>query len=128
MTPYTVIIDNAQRFNTDFNDLEMGKELTFLKSLFSNLFVKGNAYNFQLIAAAPFSAQAYFMQDPLRNLIVHGRGISMGGKVSECNPLGIAGLIPHAIASKALPLGQGYLITDGKLKQIVIPLSIGTDE
>ena len=43
-------------------------------------------------------------------------------------PLGIAGLMPHSLASKALPLGQGYLITEGKLKQIVVPLSAGEDE
>ena len=128
LTPYTIIFDNIQRINTEFVDMEQAKNQTFLKTLFGNLFLKGNAYNFQLIASAPFSAQSYFMQDPLRNLISHGRGISMGGKVSDCNALGIGGLMPHSIATKALPLGQGYLITDGKLKQIVVPLAEADDE
>ena len=123
LTPYTIIFDNIQRINTEFVDLEQAKNQTFLKTLFSNLFAKGNAYNFQLIASAPFSAQSYFMQDPLRNLISHGRGISLGGKVSDCNALGIAGIIPHSIASKALPTGQGYLLASGLLRQVAIPLA-----
>ena len=51
----------------------------------------------------------------------------MGGKVADCNPLGIAGMMPASARSKALPLGQGFLIHEGKLRQLVIPLAEAKD-
>lgn len=128
LSPITIIVDNAQRFNTDFNGLEQGKDLTMLREVYSQLCAKADHYNFQLFFSAPFTAASFFMQEPLRSLIAQGRGISLGGKVSDCNPLGIASIIPPSVGRKALPTGQGYLVTEGKLSQIVIPYSGAADE
>ena len=127
LTPYTIIIDNAQRFNTDFTDPALAPENTFMRTVLAQLFAKADHYNIQLFASAPFTAQAFFLQDPLKSLIAQGRGISMGGKVADCNPLGIAGMMPASARSKALPLGQGFLIHEGKLRQLVIPLAEAKD-
>ena len=128
LTPYTIIVDNAQRFNTDFNNLENGAELKFLKDVFSQLCVLADHYNLQLFLSAPFSAQMYFSQEPLKSLISMGRGISMGGKVSDCNPLGIGNLIPSALSRAQLPIGQGLTIFDGKVNRIVLPLIKSADD
>ena len=128
LSPYTIIVDNAQRFNTDFNALELGQELKFLRDIYAQLCANANYYNVQLFFSAPFTASAYFMQEPLKSLVSQGRGISLGGKVSECNPLGIANLMPASHARQPLPLGQGYLITEGKVRQVVIPMAGAGDE
>ena len=123
LSPYTIIVDNAQRFNTDFNELEMGEELKYMRTVLSQMCARADHYNIQLFFSAPFTAQTYFLQEPLKSLIAHGCGVSMGGKVNDCNPLGIANLMPSTFARAQLPMGQGYLIFDGKLRQIVVPLS-----
>ena len=127
-TPYTIIIDRGERFYTDYNDMDMAEELRFMREFYRQLFEKGDHYNFQVFVAAPFSARTYFNQEPLRTLIQHGRGVSLGGKLGECNALGIADYMPHSRASLPLPVGQGYLITDGNIRRIVVPLSESTDE
>ena len=123
LSPVTVIVDNAQRLYTDFNAPELADGAQLIRGLYPQLCAKGSYYNFQLFFAAPFSAQANFRIDPLGTLVQQGRGISMGGKVADCNPLGIANLIPGRVARATLPLGEGLMITDGSLRQIVVPFA-----
>lgn len=128
LTPYTLIIDRGERFNTDYNDADSAADLKFCRDFLSQLFTKGDHYNFQIFVASPFSARTYFNQEPLRSIALQGRGVSMGGKVNDCNVLGIADVLRHGAAAAALPIGHGWMITNGALKRIVVPLSESEDE
>ena len=119
--PYVIIIDDAQRFNTDFNALELGKELKFLHDIMSQLVSRADHYNLFFFMSASFAASSYFSQEPLRTLIAQRRGISLGGKIGECNALGIADALPFAKRNQPLPLGHAYMTCEGRIQYIVTP-------
>ena len=128
LQPIAVIFDNAQRIATDFNTQELADSLKMMRDLYGQLCAKADHYGFYFFFSAPFTAQAFFMQEPLKSLIAQGRGISLGGKVYDCNPLGIANLMPSAMARRQLASGEGYLIADGQVRQIVVPFAGAEEE
>jgi len=127
--PYALIIDDAQRFNTDYNDAELGKDLKFLQAFLSQVVAGADHYNIFVFMAVSTANKAYFSQEPLKSLIAQRRGVAFGGKVTECDPLAISSTLPNLAArSKELDAGHGYLIVGKKMTQIVTPLAEDPDK
>ena len=78
---------------------------------------KYNIYFFGAISHLAFGQNR--IQEPMLTLSRQGRGIALGGKLSECDPWNVP--MPAMKKNKALPLGEAYLILNGEVSHIVIP-------
>ena len=100
----------------------------YICDVFGQMAGKGDLYNLFLFIAMSSAERMQERSEPLKSLIAQQRGIALGGKFNENDPLGIGAGLPLQSRSKALPSGYGYMLADGKVTQIRVPLTDAEEE
>ena len=96
---------------------------TFLTDVLAQMAGNGELYNLFMFMSLSASERSYERSEPLKTLISQGRGFALGGRLNEFDPLGISSSMPSQSRSKALPAGYGFMVSDGTITQIRIPLA-----
>ncbi|MBQ3079548.1 MAG: type VII secretion protein EssC [Clostridia bacterium] len=126
-TQCCIVIDNAERLYTEFNNEPYKKHLIQVQGLLGEICEKAY-YNFAIFMGVSSKDKTCYMNDPVRKAASMGRAIALGGRLSEFDPCNIGGELTGSARNAALPTGHGYVYKEGKLVRIVVPLAEEEDE
>ncbi|MGX8705039.1 MAG: FtsK/SpoIIIE domain-containing protein, partial [bacterium] len=98
---------------------------TYINNILMQLASTAEFYNTFLFMGVPQSEKPCLNQEPLKTLAAQGRGIALGGHLTDYDPIGISQAVsnwPSQARAKGLPAGNGYLLTTAGMVNIRVPL------
>ena len=78
-------------------------------------------YNIFLFMSLSGANRLLEREEPFKSLIAQGRGVALGGKLSEFDPLGVGQNLAPQSHGQTLAAGLGYLITNAGVTSIRVP-------
>ncbi|MBR4442247.1 MAG: type VII secretion protein EssC, partial [Clostridia bacterium] len=94
----------------------------FIVDLLSQMCGTAELYNIFIFMSLSGANRLLEREEPFKSLIAQGRGVALGGRVSEFDPLGLAQNLTPQSRGQALPAGSGYLVTNAGVTSIRVPL------
>ena len=94
----------------------------FVTDIFTQMSTIAELYNIFTFMSLTANNSQYGREQPLKALIEQGRGIELGGRLNDYDPLNIGSSMPSMTRGKPLPAGTGFLTTDQGVVSIRVPL------
>lgn len=97
----------------------------FVSSVLAQMSSIAEYYNVFVFMGLPQSERAQLAQEPLKTLAAQGRGIELGGRLTDYDPLNVSQAVPgwtSQARAKALGAGNGYMLTDAGMINLRTPL------
>jgi len=120
--PVCILIDNAENLFPEFSKEENKQFLPMVQGLLGEISEK-TYYNFNIFMGLSAKDRTAHMNAPVKNVIMQGRAIALGGKLGEYDPCNVGAALNSRMRAAALPLGQGFVCNNGAAFQIVVPLA-----
>ncbi len=100
----------------------------FIADLLAQMSTIAELYNIFIFMSVSSANRLFEREEPIKSLIAQGRGVALGGRLSDFDPLGISASLQPQTRSQALPAGAGYLVTNAGIVSIRVPLADTEEE
>ena len=104
---------------------------TYITSVLTQMSSIAEFYNVFVFMGVSQAERAQLNQDPIKTLIAQGRGIELGGRLTDYDPLNISQAVPgwtSQARAKSLAAGNGYLLTDAGMVNLRVPLILEEED
>lgn len=97
---------------------------TYIGGVLAQMASIADYYNVFMFMGMGQGERQQLSQDPLKTLVAQGRGIELGGHLTEYDPINISQAVPgwsSQARGKGLGAGNGYMLTDSGMINLRVP-------